>query len=183
MAKDLDKPGAHNYESGGRRFESFRARQLANCWHELFCPLCRRAASTPGAPWKRGGSRNGLCTSIRIVAVGGIGWGQAVSGLYARGHGSCDVEREGKLEIVCPLVDAYRWHLQGCATSQCHQALSHTIPQGGAADVPPPEGFQPLASYKIANNYREFMNPTSWSPIRASAFRATRARRPKGGVR
>jgi hypothetical protein len=84
---------------------------------------------------------------------------------------------------VCPLVDAYRWHLQGCATSQCHQALSHTIPQGGAADVPPPEGFQPLASYKIANNYREFMNPTSWSPIRASAFRATRARRPKGGVR
>ena len=24
-------------------------------------------------------------------------------------------------------------------------------------DVPPPEGFQPLASYKIANNYREFM--------------------------
>ena len=25
------------------------------------------------------------------------------------------------------------------------------------ADVPPPEGFQPLTSYKIANNYREFM--------------------------
>ena len=24
-------------------------------------------------------------------------------------------------------------------------------------DVPPPEGFQPLASYKNANNYREFM--------------------------
>ena len=24
-------------------------------------------------------------------------------------------------------------------------------------DVPPPEGFQPLTSYKIANNYREFM--------------------------
>ena len=24
-------------------------------------------------------------------------------------------------------------------------------------DVPPPEGFQPLSSYKIANNYREFM--------------------------
>ena len=25
------------------------------------------------------------------------------------------------------------------------------------ADVPPPEGFKPLTSYKIANNYREFM--------------------------
>ena len=25
------------------------------------------------------------------------------------------------------------------------------------ADVPPPEGFRPLTSYKIANNYREFM--------------------------
>ena len=25
------------------------------------------------------------------------------------------------------------------------------------ADVPPPEGFNPLTSYKIANNYREFM--------------------------
>src|SRR5262245_20856466 len=24
-------------------------------------------------------------------------------------------------------------------------------------DVPPPQGFQPLTSYKIANNYREFM--------------------------
>jgi hypothetical protein len=23
--------------------------------------------------------------------------------------------------------------------------------------VPPPEGFKPLTSYKIANNYREFM--------------------------
>jgi hypothetical protein len=23
--------------------------------------------------------------------------------------------------------------------------------------VPPPEGFAPLTSYKIANNYREFM--------------------------
>ena len=23
--------------------------------------------------------------------------------------------------------------------------------------TPPPEGFQPLTSYKIANNYREFM--------------------------
>jgi ABC-type Fe3+ transport system substrate-binding protein len=45
-------------------------------------------------------------TSIRIerlMAVGGIGWGQAVSGLYARGHGSCDVE--GKLEIVWSPVD------------------------------------------------------------------------------
>ena len=26
------------------------------------------------------------------------------------------------------------------------------------ADVPPPEGFKPLTSYKIANNYREFMS-------------------------
>ncbi|MEA3028531.1 MAG: hypothetical protein QOF91_3816, partial [Alphaproteobacteria bacterium] len=25
------------------------------------------------------------------------------------------------------------------------------------ADVPPPEGFKPLTSYKIANGYREFM--------------------------
>jgi hypothetical protein len=25
------------------------------------------------------------------------------------------------------------------------------------ADVPPPEGFKPLTSYKIANNYREFI--------------------------
>jgi hypothetical protein len=25
------------------------------------------------------------------------------------------------------------------------------------AFVPPPEGFKPLTSYKIANNYREFI--------------------------
>ena len=25
------------------------------------------------------------------------------------------------------------------------------------ADVPPPQGLQPLTSYKLANNYREFM--------------------------
>ena len=25
------------------------------------------------------------------------------------------------------------------------------------SDVPPPEGFKPLTTYKIANNYREFM--------------------------
>src|SRR4249920_1362566 len=30
----------------------------------LFCPLCRQAASTPGAPWKRGGSRNGLAPTL-----------------------------------------------------------------------------------------------------------------------
>ena len=29
------------------------------------------------------------------------------------------------------------------------------------ADVPPPEGLQPLTSYKLANNYREFMTDTA----------------------
>ena len=79
---------APDYESGGRRFESFRARQLAHCWHDCFVPcvgklLPRRA--------RRGSAVEAgtvlLLPSIRIerlMAVGGIGWGQAVSGLYAR---------------------------------------------------------------------------------------------------
>ena len=87
-AKDLEKTGAHNYESGGRGFESLRARQLAHCWHDCFVPcvgklLPRRA--------RRGSAVEAgtvlLLPSIRIerlMAVGGIGWGQAVSGLYAR---------------------------------------------------------------------------------------------------
>src|SRR4249920_1362567 len=70
-----------NYESGGRRFESFRARQLAHCWHDCFVPcvgklLPRRA--------RRGSAVEAgtvlLLPSIRIerlMAVGGIGWGQA----------------------------------------------------------------------------------------------------------
>ena len=69
-------------------FESFRARQLAHCWHDCFVPcvgklLPRRA--------RRGSAVEAgtvlLLPSIRIerlMAVGGIGWGQAVSGLYAR---------------------------------------------------------------------------------------------------
>jgi len=34
---------------------------------------------------------------------------------------------------------------------------SHVGSFSSRADVPPPEGFKPLTSYKIANNYREFM--------------------------
>ena len=45
------------------------------------------------------------------------------------------------------------------------------------ADVPPPEGFKPLTSYKIANNYREFMIDDKLIADCASAWRASPARR------
>ena len=38
---------------------------------------------------------------------------------------------------------------------------SHVGSFSSRADVPPPEGFKPLTSYKIANNYREFMLDTN----------------------
>ena len=74
----------------GRRFESFRARQLAHCPHNRFVQCVRKLLPLPA----RGGSAVEagtvfVPTSMRIerlMAVGGIGWGQAVSGLYARGR-------------------------------------------------------------------------------------------------
>ena len=51
-------------------------------------------------------------------------------------------------------------------------------------DVPPPEGFQPLASYKIANNYREFMtNDKLVADLRKRFEGYTGPPANKGGVR
>jgi hypothetical protein len=50
--------------------------------------------------------------------------------------------------------------------------------------VPPPEGFQPLASYKIANNYREFMtNDKQVADLRKRFEGYTGPPASKGGVR
>jgi ABC-type Fe3+ transport system substrate-binding protein len=82
-------------------------------------------------------------------------------------------KREGKLEIVWSPVDVtpvftltggifkdaphpnaaklyFTWFLAKEQQSRVGSFSSRV-------DVPPPEGFQPLTSYKIANNYREFM--------------------------
>jgi ABC-type Fe3+ transport system substrate-binding protein len=51
-------------------------------------------------------------------------------------------------------------------------------------DVPPPEGFTPLTSYKIANNYREFMiNEALVSDLRKRFEAYTGPPANKGGVR
>jgi ABC-type Fe3+ transport system substrate-binding protein len=52
------------------------------------------------------------------------------------------------------------------------------------ADVPPPEGFKPLTSYKIANNYREFMTDEKLVADLRKRFEAyTGPPVNKGGVR
>jgi ABC-type Fe3+ transport system substrate-binding protein len=52
------------------------------------------------------------------------------------------------------------------------------------ADVPPPEGFQPLTSYKIANNYREFVTDEKLiTELRQRMERLTGPPVNKGGVR
>ena len=54
----------------------------------------------------------------------------------------------------------------------------------GGFDVPPPEGFQPLASYKIANNYREFItNDKLVADLRKRFEGYTGPPANKGGVR
>ena len=82
-------------------------------------------------------------------------------------------KREGKLEIVWSAVDetpvftltggifkdaphpnaAKLYLTRFLAKEQQSRVGSFS----SRVDVPPPEGFQPLTSYKIANNYREFM--------------------------
>jgi ABC-type Fe3+ transport system substrate-binding protein len=52
------------------------------------------------------------------------------------------------------------------------------------ADVPPPEGFKPLTSYKIANNYREFVTDEKLiTELRQRMERLTGPPVNKGGVR
>ena len=52
------------------------------------------------------------------------------------------------------------------------------------ADVPPPEGFKPLTSYKVANNYREFMlDDKLIAELRKRMEDATGPVVNKGGVR
>ena len=52
------------------------------------------------------------------------------------------------------------------------------------ADVPPPEGFNALTSYKIANNYREFMiDETLIADLRKRFETFTGPPVNKGGVR
>jgi len=51
-------------------------------------------------------------------------------------------------------------------------------------DVPPPEGFQPLTSYRIANGYREFMiNERLIAELRKRFETYTGPALNKGGVR
>ena len=51
-------------------------------------------------------------------------------------------------------------------------------------DVPPPDGFQPLTSYRLANNYREFMlNEKLVAELRKRFEGYTGPAVNKGGVR
>ena len=82
-------------------------------------------------------------------------------------------KREGKLEVVWSAVDetpvftltggifkdaphpnAAKLYLTWFLAKEQQAKLGSFSTR---ADVPPPDGFKPLTSYKIANNYREFM--------------------------
>jgi ABC-type Fe3+ transport system substrate-binding protein len=108
--------------------------------------------------------------------------------------------REGKLEIVWSQVDetpiftltggifkdaphpnAAKLYLTWFLAKEQQSRLGSF---SSRVDVPPPEGFQPLASYKIANNYREFMtNDKLVADLRKRFEGYTGPPANKGGVR
>ena len=109
-------------------------------------------------------------------------------------------KREGKLEIVWSPVDetpvftltggifkdaphpnAAKLYLTWFLAREQQSRLGSF---SSRVDVPPPEGFQPLASYKIANNYREFMtNDKLVADLRKRFEGYTGPPANKGGVR
>ena len=109
-------------------------------------------------------------------------------------------KREGKLEIVWSQVDetpvftltggifkdaphpnAAKLYLTWFLAREQQSRLGSF---SSRVDVPPPEGFQPLASYKIANNYREFMtNDKLVADLRKRFEGYTGPPANKGGVR
>ena len=100
--------------------------------------------------------------------------------------------REGKLEIVWSPVDetpifttggifkdaphpnAAKLYLTWFLAREQQSRLGSF---SSRVDVPPSEGFRPLASYKIANNYREFMTNNKLVADLRKRFEATPARR------
>jgi len=108
--------------------------------------------------------------------------------------------REGKLEIVWSPVDgtpiftltggilkdaphpnAAKLYLTWFLAREQQSRLGSF---SSRVDVPSPEGFQPLASYKIANNYREFMtNDKLVADLRKRFEGYTGPPANKGGVR
>ena len=109
-------------------------------------------------------------------------------------------KREGKLEIVWSPVDetpvftltggifkdaphpnAAKLYLTWFLAREQQSRLGSF---SSRVDVQPPEGFQPLASYKIANNYREFMtNDKLVADLRKRFEGYTGPPAKKGGVR
>ena len=156
---------------------------------QLFCPARRGAASTPGAPWKRGGIRNGLCTSIRSLpqpmpptAIGAAGPATSSARESLRSCGRRSTRRR-----YSRLPAARMRHIPMPPSSISHGSCQ------GAAEPPrlvlvarrrAAQCFQPLASYKIANNYRGFMtNDKLVADLRKSFEGYAGPPANKGGVR
>ena len=78
--------GAHNFESGGRGFESRRARQLAHCPHNCFVHCVGELLPRP--------ARRGSVVEARTVfapsSIRSLSPANATDG--HRGHGSRDVD-------------------------------------------------------------------------------------------
>jgi hypothetical protein len=82
----------------------------------------------------------------------------------------------------------YRWHLHAAKLYLtwflAREQQSRLGSFSSRVDVPPPEGFQPLASYKVANNHREFMtNDKLVADLRKRFEGYTGPPANKGGVR
>lgn len=111
-----------------------------------------------------------------------------------------DYKREGKVEIVwspedetplftltggifkdAPHPNAAKLYLTWYLAMEQQSKLASYSPR---ADVPPPAGLQPLSSYKVANNYREFMlDETLITGLRKRMEGYTGPPVNKGGVR
>ena len=88
-------------------------------------------------------------------------------------------------EIYDAALDPTRW--EGVLEASCTflQGMAASLGSFSTrADVPPPDGFKPLTSYKIANNYREFMtNDKLVADLRKRFEGYTGPPANKGGVR
>ena len=127
-----------DYESEGRTFESFRARQRAHCWHKCFVQCIGELLPRPA---RRGSMVEAalLLPPIRIERlIAGGGWLAAASELHA--SASLDLRqargptRAGRDEragaILRPIVQSHElvarfglWPDQGFSTPALHQRL------------------------------------------------------------
>jgi hypothetical protein len=76
--------------------------------------------------------------------------------------------------VIDPRIGPFPPGLPGIATREQQSRLGSF---SSRVDVPSPEGFQPLTSYKTANNHREFMIDDKLVADLRKRFEATPARR------